>query len=199
MTNETRSFEELEQDVRQMGQDAGEGAASWLFDGNTSRETYVKVLKGIEDGDPEVMDMLPNPNLSGEWAGDPTPKSILEELGTDEDDPAADDLLLAWEEAASQAVVDEATRVAKLQLGIATPDPLEKIRFDDYSLPKYADGGYPLYYLDEQNNILCPTCANEDAGDPVVAYGIHYEGPPITCDDCSVAIESAYGDPEEEN
>ena len=32
-------------------------------------ELATRTLRGIEDGDPEVMDLCPNP-LSGEWAGE---------------------------------------------------------------------------------------------------------------------------------
>jgi hypothetical protein len=32
----------------------------------------------------------------------------------------------------------------------------------------------------------------------VVAGDVYYEGPPLICDDCGVEIESAYGDPDEE-
>lgn len=36
-----------------------ENAACWLLDGNTDEEAYRRVLKGIEDGDPRVLDSLP--------------------------------------------------------------------------------------------------------------------------------------------
>jgi hypothetical protein len=60
-------------------------------------------------------------------------------------------------------------------------------------------GGYPCYYLDNENNVLCPDCANkEDMSTEVVAGDVYYEGPPLICDDCGTEIESAYGDPGEE-
>jgi len=53
----------------EMGKARGEAAASWFFDGNTTDETYRRVLQGIEDGDPEVVDALPQFSF-GEWAGE---------------------------------------------------------------------------------------------------------------------------------
>lgn len=76
------------------------------------------------------------------------------------------------------------------------------------NLPSHAwPGGYPIFYLCEDNGALCPTCANgrdttdEDARDDpqwnVVSSEVHYEGPPIICDHCNAEVESAYGDPAE--
>jgi Fe2+ or Zn2+ uptake regulation protein len=64
------------------------------------------------------------------------------------------------------------------------------------SLPSYAfPGGYPLFYVDVENNVLCPDCANkEDYSAEVIAYDINYENPDLYCDDCGKTIESAYGE-----
>lgn len=35
-----------------LGYRAGEAAGSWVIDGNTSRETCERILRGIEEGDP---------------------------------------------------------------------------------------------------------------------------------------------------
>lgn len=64
------------QEAASRGHDAGSAAGSWVIDGNTTRETALHILRGYEDGDPEIMDMMPAP-LSGEWAGE----SITELLG----------------------------------------------------------------------------------------------------------------------
>lgn len=42
------------------GYEDGQAAGSWVFDGNTARQTFARILQGIEDGDPEVLDMLPS-------------------------------------------------------------------------------------------------------------------------------------------
>lgn len=70
---------------------------------------------------------------------------------------------------------------------------------DAYAWP----GGYPILYLDRDNAILCPKCATESMGldddDRMKAWAgdIYYEGPTIYCDECNAEIESAYGDPDE--
>jgi hypothetical protein len=72
----------------------------------------------------------------------------------------------------------------------------------DGTLPAYAwPGGYPLIYLDGEDNTLCPECATKSLGHTVehfrpVACDVYYEGPTIYCDDCNAEIESAYGDPD---
>lgn len=98
------------------GADAGRAAASWYFDGNTKDETYAAVLKGIEDGDPAILDTFPTPNLSGEWAGDATPQSLAEDYGIEGREDAIDAVCSAWEDAAWSAVQDEIERAARYQV-----------------------------------------------------------------------------------
>jgi hypothetical protein len=83
---------------------------------------------------------------------------------------------------------------------------LAEIRQSDGTLPAYAwPGGYPVVYMAKDNGILCPACANaynpkrdnQDQLEPV-AFFVHYEGPAEQCENCNAAIESAYGDPDQE-
>lgn len=67
-------------------------------------------------------------------------------------------------------------------------------------LPSYAwPGGYPLFYLDKEGNVLCPSCANReiDQAQEVIAQDVNWEDPSLFCDDCSTRIQSAYSDDEE--
>ena len=81
----------------------------------------------------------------------------------------------------------------------------------DGTLPAYAwPGGYPLYYLCADGGTLCPACANKenvhthhagmcrcpenDAQWCIVFQEVHWEGQPLICDHCGVAIPSAYGE-----
>lgn len=81
---------------------------------------------------------------------------------------------------------------------------LNAIRMKNGKLPEFAwPGGYPMYYLASDNGVLCPKCANEyktgrDNAEQLepVAYDIHWEGEPITCENCNAEIVSAYGIPE---
>lgn len=52
------------------GHERGVAAGSWVIDGNTSEETARNLLRGIDDGDPVVYDVLPFAPLSGEWPTD---------------------------------------------------------------------------------------------------------------------------------
>jgi len=65
-----------------IGTDAGQAAASWAFDGNTTVETYRAVLAGIEDGDPMILDAFGEPGLDGEGTG---ARDLCDEIGVDYD------------------------------------------------------------------------------------------------------------------
>ena len=116
-------WERLKAEAAQLGREAGENAAAWweqdAIGGRVTRpgqaeETARLTLRGLEDGDPAVCDAIPYPNLSGEWAGDPTPASLYEELGVDaEDDTDDGELCQVWEGAASQAVVHAIERACR--------------------------------------------------------------------------------------
>lgn len=64
-------------------------------------------------------------------------------------------------------------------------------------LPSYAwPGGYPVYYIDSNDWVLCPDCANQNDekgnGSKLSCYGINWEDNELYCDDCGTRIESAY-------
>jgi hypothetical protein len=67
-------------------------------------------------------------------------------------------------------------------------------RLDNGQLASYAwPGGYPLYYFDAENSILCPSCANKEGYNaPIIGCDINYENTVLYCDDCSAHIEAAY-------
>lgn len=60
-------------------------------------------------------------------------------------------------------------------------------------------GGYQISFLDKENCILCGTCAQEAYKDKdnehlaPTSYFTHWEGCPITCEECYKKIESEYG------
>jgi hypothetical protein len=103
--------------ARQLGAEAGKSAAGWVFDGNTAGETYRRVLRGIEAGDPEIMDAYRTPDLSGEYSGDYTSRDLAADLDIDEDaDPdesGLNDAELAYMDAASGAFWAEVEREAR--------------------------------------------------------------------------------------
>jgi len=62
-------------------QENGRAAASWIFDGNTTRETYARFADGIEEGDPEVMDSVRTPSLAGEYGDDYSEDDLMADTG----------------------------------------------------------------------------------------------------------------------
>lgn len=87
----------------------GKAAGSWVFDGNTPAETVMLTQAGIKNGDPAIIDQLPQPRLGGENADDPTWEDILrDEIHWDsEETNERDDLLTAYRDAFHWGVEDE--------------------------------------------------------------------------------------------
>ncbi len=179
--------------ARAAGEDHGRAAASWYFDGNTPDEAYRRVLVGLEEGNPEVLDTLPSSPLSGEWAGDPTPSSVLADLGVDEDadDEDASAYIDAYCEGFDQASRDEIERVARFQVFTVEP----------FAWP----GGYPIAYVMDDGDVLCAQCVS-DPSNPLHltgdADGWRLEGSlvlegseedhdgPVVCSHCSKVLLS---------
>ena len=105
-------------DVIDKGTVDGKAAASWVFDGNTSIEQYKEYLRGVEEGDPEILDKYPAPNpLSGEWAGGLTPESLAYQfVGETYDYVLVDEIASTYEAAFENAYYNELERIARLQV-----------------------------------------------------------------------------------
>lgn len=115
--------EHLRARAQTMGAEHGRARASWYFDGNTSEDTYRRVLQGIEEGDPAVYDTFPSGALSGEWADDPTPASVLAELAGTVDYNSVltyeeqDEILRHYEDAFDVAVSETIEAEARKMVG----------------------------------------------------------------------------------
>jgi len=78
-----RMPEREERAMRKRGFADGEAAASWIVPNNCDDPFMFvsRILTGMEEGDPEIMDSLPEPRLGGEWADDPTWEQVcIEEV-----------------------------------------------------------------------------------------------------------------------
>jgi hypothetical protein len=58
-------------------------------------------------------------------------------------------------------------------------------------------GGYPLYYVDGDNSVLCPDCATEALQDEdercrPCDVDVNYEDMDLYCEACSEQIDAAY-------
>lgn len=108
------------QHAKDLGHDDGANAASrWEQDAIGGRATgdvtavARRVIKGIDDGDPAVLDALPRPDLSGQWADGLNSERLFEEAcQSAELDPDAererlyDEVIGGYEEGFSEAVTD---------------------------------------------------------------------------------------------
>lgn len=75
-------------------------------------------------------------------------------------------------------------------------------RDSDGELSAYAwPGGYPIFYIDRESNVLCVECARRDVDDSqaVTDADINWEDPSLYCADCSARIESAYAEDDAPN
>jgi hypothetical protein len=117
MARRILGLDEIIERAEQEGYDAGRAAGSWLLDGDSMEDAARRLLHGIEDGEPEIMDALPSAPLSAEWADSLTPSEVLGRYDLDADHDAADDVLRAFEDGYERGVKDEAVRSARALLG----------------------------------------------------------------------------------
>jgi hypothetical protein len=75
---------------------------------------------------------------------------------------------------------------------------------DSDTFPAYSDhGGYPLYYILGDNEVVCADCLNDEDSFRtidaphwnVLMIGINWEDADIHCADCASRIESAIDSP----
>lgn len=121
----------------QAGYERGQASGSWVIDGDTSEETARRLLEGIEDGDPQIMDIQPAP-LSGEWAGESVSElSDLYGLDLEDEENASD-----FEEGYSEGFWEEVERSARAILPEPEPETLnafELARLADVASPDASD------------------------------------------------------------
>lgn len=103
--------EDLTSTAGKLGRDAGKTAASWVFDGNTPGQACRRVLRGIDEGDPEILDAWQPPGLSAEE--DYTEADLADDLGLADGDPAMADAATAYLDAASESFWHEVERLAR--------------------------------------------------------------------------------------
>jgi hypothetical protein len=97
----------------------GKNSAGWVTDGNTTRERYAELLRGIEECDPMVLDSVREPSFSGEYADDYSEADLARDLGVDGgdyDEEGQAEIVEAYLDAARSAFWDEIERVCRVQL-----------------------------------------------------------------------------------
>src|SRR5215216_5766452 len=88
----TTTDQAIEQAAK-IGREHGANAASWWEQDalggratHDTRYTAEAVLKGLEDGDPAILDSLPQPDLSGQWADGYSSQDLLSDIGLNDGD-----------------------------------------------------------------------------------------------------------------
>ena len=101
--------------AEELGREAGKTAAGWVFDGNTPEETYQRVLRGIEEGDPAVLDATEPPAI-GPAAGY-TQDDLARDLGIEPADRGLPRAVSAYADAFTGAFWQETERAARDHAG----------------------------------------------------------------------------------
>ncbi len=101
--------------AEELGRDAGKAAAGWVFDGSTPDEAYQRALRGIEDGDPAVLDAVGPPAI-GPAAGY-TEDDLARDLGIDPRDRALPRAVSAYADAFTGSFWKETERAARDHCG----------------------------------------------------------------------------------
>lgn len=109
--------------ARQLGEEHGKAAAEWFMQDVLKRSNYGYVLRrllqGLDDIDPEIMDAIPSAPFSREWADDYSLLDLYEEIGVDVSEVAdymTDVFADAFESAYADAVTEEIVRIAQYHL-----------------------------------------------------------------------------------
>ena len=101
--------------AEELGRAAGKTAAGWVFDGNTPDEEYQRVLRGIEEGDPAVLDATEPPAIgpaAGYDSGD-----LARDLGIEPADRGLPRAVSAYADAFTDAFWQETERAARDHAG----------------------------------------------------------------------------------
>ena len=95
----------------ELGRDAGHAAATWVFDGNTPEESYRRVLRGVEDGDPAGLDAIEPPAIGPAAGYDQD--DLACDLGLEPGDPALPRATSAYADAFTGSFWTEVERAAR--------------------------------------------------------------------------------------
>lgn len=134
---------ELAAIAESLGAEHGKNAGSWTTDGNTTRETALRIYEGLRDGDPEVVDLLPSPpNADAVDSWHSSEATELERVAL-RSDAGAD----AYYAAFSQACEDEVGRACALIL-----DSESGLVFEDYDVCAHCARGIRVQELSGHPN-----------------------------------------------
>jgi hypothetical protein len=106
--------------IEARGYSDGHAAATWFE--IPDEETARRILAGIDEGDPEILDAFPAPRLGGEFADDPTWSDVLGEESCEDSDDGRPELLGVYEYAFACASEREIVRSCRFMLDLVPHD-----------------------------------------------------------------------------
>ena len=106
----------------------GQASASWVTDGNTTKDRYRELLTGIREGDPMVLDSLPSPGLGEGYEA----RDLLAEAGWVPHDGTAlrEELISQYETGVQEAFQHQVERDCIEQLKAEPEDLNDEMDFD---------------------------------------------------------------------
>ena len=99
----------------ELGREAGRAAATWVFDGSTPEEAYQRVLRGIDEGDPAVLDAIEPPAIGPAAGYDED--DLARDLGIKPEDRALPRTVSAYADAFTGGFWQETERAAREHTG----------------------------------------------------------------------------------
>ena len=109
--------------AEEYGRANGTAAASW-YEMIVDESSAARILAGIEDGDPAILDTFPGCDLSGQWADEPNGEDVFQMICADADVQAHGDfftdVLDEYEDAYNTAVESEIARRARYFVEVAS-------------------------------------------------------------------------------
>jgi len=112
--------EDAKSKATRLGREQGSNAAEWaMAPDRMTKGQMLRTLRGIEAGDPQIMDNFREPSLSGEWVDNMTPSKLMAEIGLEGDNGQAvdtDEICEVWEEAARDAFWNKIQEILKLHI-----------------------------------------------------------------------------------
>jgi hypothetical protein len=212
-------------EATRIGGEHGRNAAEWweqdVIGGRTTgdpKPTARRVLDGMRNGDPMILDSLPRPDLSGEWADGYTPANLVEDIefkldrahepDFDKYEDCTDDLCQAYEDVFIEVVWDRLIELMSDVLELCpvcgqpdncgdcdhTPEERSDMRIYDNggeSFDRYTvvfQHGYPPLGIGDTGNVPNGFCMTVDAME-----GPHL-GERVTFDSLPTVVQKAIRD-----
>ena len=130
-------------EAEELGRNEGHDAGGDFWNVRWGEDEIRRLYNGIQAGDPQIMDELPSAPLSGEWAGDRTPQTLLIDLGVEDEEELTPEEIVevcdsyenAWNLESQQAIEEtclyyltrEVDVTFSMEVNLADPDKFQEL------------------------------------------------------------------------